>query len=266
MPQLDVRRIAAAVGQAYGQTVANLSSRDVRDVHALINVAYSAKGSQRFAETAVATLARLIPSEIVGYNERELASRHLLIAAETPSDAASPEVTTAVSTFCRDYPLSMQRNHSQARALKISDLVSQRRLHQLDYYNYALRPLGIEHQIRLWLSAPAGVARYFSFSRDKVTGDFSERDRELLELVRPFLNALQEQLDTHNPDRLNDDGLTDREVEILALVARGKTNQEIATLLVVSPHTIRKHLENAYQKLRVHTRTAAVARAFATSS
>jgi len=41
------------------------------------------------------------------------------------------------------------------------------------------------------------------------------------------------------------------------------TNQEIAALLLVSPHTVRTHLEHAYKKLQVHTRTAAVARAFA---
>jgi DNA-binding CsgD family transcriptional regulator len=57
--------------------------------------------------------------------------------------------------------------------------------------------------------------------------------------------------------------LTDREAEILGWVARGLTNQEIAALLLVSPHTVRTHLEHAFKKLGVHTRTAAVARAFA---
>jgi DNA-binding CsgD family transcriptional regulator len=40
---------------------------------------------------------------------------------------------------------------------------------------------------------------------------------------------------------------SETEAEILAWVARGKTNQEIAALLVVSPPTVRKHLEHAYQ-------------------
>ncbi len=58
-------------------------------------------------------------------------------------------------------------------------------------------------------------------------------------------------------------GLTRREMEVLRWVALGKTNEEIAALLVVSAHTIRKHLEHTYDKLGVHTRTAAVNRAFA---
>lgn len=55
-------------------------------------------------------------------------------------------------------------------------------------------------------------------------------------------------------------GLTPRESEILGWVAHGKTNGEIATILWISPTTVRKHLENVYPKLGVHTRTAAVMR------
>lgn len=53
--------------------------------------------------------------------------------------------------------------------------------------------------------------------------------------------------------------LTPREREVLELVAEGRTNAEIAELLWVSPSTVRKHLENVYAKLGVHTRTAAAA-------
>lgn len=55
-------------------------------------------------------------------------------------------------------------------------------------------------------------------------------------------------------------GLTPRERQILAWVAPGKTNPEIAQILWVAPSTVRKHLENVYAKLGVHTRTAAVTR------
>lgn len=52
--------------------------------------------------------------------------------------------------------------------------------------------------------------------------------------------------------------LTPREGEILALVAEGKTNGQIAEQLWISGGTVRRHLEHAYAKLGVHTRTAAV--------
>jgi DNA-binding CsgD family transcriptional regulator len=54
--------------------------------------------------------------------------------------------------------------------------------------------------------------------------------------------------------------LTPRESQILAWVARGKTNREVAELLWIAPTTVRKHLENVYAKLGVTTRTAAVTR------
>jgi DNA-binding CsgD family transcriptional regulator len=55
-------------------------------------------------------------------------------------------------------------------------------------------------------------------------------------------------------------GLTPRERQILAWVARGKTNPEIAESLWIAPTTVRRHLENIYAKLGVHTRTAAATR------
>jgi DNA-binding NarL/FixJ family response regulator len=53
--------------------------------------------------------------------------------------------------------------------------------------------------------------------------------------------------------------LTAREREILDLVAEGRTNAEIAERLWLSLGTVRKHLNNVYSKLGVHTRTAAAA-------
>jgi DNA-binding CsgD family transcriptional regulator len=55
-------------------------------------------------------------------------------------------------------------------------------------------------------------------------------------------------------------GLTPRERQILAQVARGKTNAEVAESLWISLTTVRKHLENVYAKLGVSSRTAAAAR------
>ncbi len=57
-------------------------------------------------------------------------------------------------------------------------------------------------------------------------------------------------------------GLTDREVEVLRLVARGSSNPEIAATLVLSEKTVARHLSNIFTKLDVGSRTAAAAFAF----
>jgi DNA-binding CsgD family transcriptional regulator len=57
-------------------------------------------------------------------------------------------------------------------------------------------------------------------------------------------------------------GLTPRELEVLRLVAAGNTNREIAAALVVSEHTVARHVQNIFTKLRVSSRTAATAFAF----
>jgi DNA-binding CsgD family transcriptional regulator len=53
-------------------------------------------------------------------------------------------------------------------------------------------------------------------------------------------------------------GLTQREAEILAGIIRGRSNQEIATDLLISINTVRKHLEHIYKKLCVQSRTEAI--------
>lgn len=55
--------------------------------------------------------------------------------------------------------------------------------------------------------------------------------------------------------------LSDREREVLDLIARGLTNSEIARRLVVSPKTVRNHVSNIFTKLHVTDRAEAIARA-----
>jgi DNA-binding NarL/FixJ family response regulator len=69
----------------------------------------------------------------------------------------------------------------------------------------------------------------------------------------------------HSPDasptQLKVLGLTPREAEVLFWVARGKTNDEIATVLGIGLTTVKKHLESTFAKLGVENRTAAAAMA-----
>jgi DNA-binding NarL/FixJ family response regulator len=66
---------------------------------------------------------------------------------------------------------------------------------------------------------------------------------------------------TRNDAALKTLGVTDREYEVLRLVADGLANKEIARRLDVSPNTVKTHVAKLYEKLEVERRTQAVQKA-----
>jgi DNA-binding NarL/FixJ family response regulator len=90
--------------------------------------------------------------------------------------------------------------------------------------------------------------------------DFSPRDRGLLTLLCPHLHQ------AYREQRRRQRGtprLTDRQRQLLHLVALGNTNGQIARRLSISEATVRKHLEHIFERLQVTSRTAAVTRTIA---
>jgi DNA-binding CsgD family transcriptional regulator len=70
--------------------------------------------------------------------------------------------------------------------------------------------------------------------------------------------TLQEKLDLFDPQSLKTMGLTQRETEVLAWVAEGKSNNDVGLILGIRSVTVKKHLEHIFEKMGVETRTAAV--------
>jgi DNA-binding NarL/FixJ family response regulator len=73
--------------------------------------------------------------------------------------------------------------------------------------------------------------------------------------------ALAEELSSAKERDETAETLTERELEVLQLLAFGYTNRDIGTRLFISPDTVKTHLEHIYQKLGATDRTAAVAEA-----
>jgi DNA-binding CsgD family transcriptional regulator len=71
----------------------------------------------------------------------------------------------------------------------------------------------------------------------------------------PFLELPGKQ---NTDKRQNDDGLTEREMEMLLLIARGMLAKEIARTLDISEKTVRNHMSTIYRKLNIYDRSQLV--------
>lgn len=227
-----------------------LSGADYRKVLDVLREAGDVDGPNPFPEPVLHALRRLVPCDVVAYHERHNGKPALVYVGE-PRGPMTNEIRAAASRYDHQCPLAPAHG-----ALMYSDYATQREFHRLDLYQEALRPLGIEDMIRLWLDPAGADGARVEF--DRAERDFSERDRGVLDVIRPHLEQLRRRSARRRaPSALP--ALTPREREVLELLAEGHTNREIARALWLSPGTVRKHLENVYEKLEVHTRTAAAA-------
>jgi DNA-binding CsgD family transcriptional regulator len=291
------------------------------------------------------SLHRLVPSNEIYYSELDRVRKVALWSMGAPGAAEEPEEPTYWDVR-DDHPVCHHHDVTRDfRALKLSDFLTRSELRRTGIYWDYFRPWAAEYSMSVGLDAPLTHTKVFIFNRAGGR-DFSERDRAVLNFLRPHLSNLYaaaqarrratqalalldeseagllildgagviehatpealrllsayfrdyrgglpdevtgwllDQRSAASPEALRVAGeetslrvevvngglllteeraeppLTDREREILELVAAGKSNAEIAEAIWIAPGTVRKHLENVYEKLGVHSRTAAVA-------
>jgi DNA-binding CsgD family transcriptional regulator len=225
---------------------------------ALVGEAAATQRKQPFELSVIELLRELIPADRAGYYESDIRGRGNTYFVDQPSKAVDIDwQSDTVNAVIWSWPLfELRFDRFPEVALKLSDFLTKTKLRRNPWYCEIQRAGGVEHEIKLWLPAPTGTVRGFFLLRTARSPDFNERDRALLTVLRPHLAAIRERWD----QRRHPAGLTDRETEVLALVAEGLTNKEIAGRLTISGTTVRSHLEHIFEKLDVHTRTAAVAR------
>jgi len=148
------------------------------------------------------------------------------------------------------------------RAHRLSDAMAPRAYRATEFYRRLGRRHGLAFSISTWIDAGNGDIR--GLWLDSARRDFDRRDIALLELIGRQLERLGRPNPRAAPHARGGGSrtLTDRQAEILALAAVGRSNDEIGRDLSISPNTVRTHLENAFDRLDVHTRAAAVARAW----
>ena len=224
----------------------------------LVRVAAENDTPDPFPEAVLTRLRQLIPCDTVSYGAFDPDRRGWRRAPRWVGEPHAPMTRSIQEAF---HALRDQYPHAPTDPvplLRWSDRISRRALLRSELYWEVALPLGCEYELTLWLRDGSGASGAFSF--DRFRGDFSDRDLQVLELLRPHLLQFAKRTARQWQDAAG--SLTPREREILAWVARGKSNSEIATTLCLSPGTVRKHLDHIYEKLDVSNRTAAVNRAY----
>lgn len=226
-----------------------------------------------YPEPVLGRLTGLIAADAVLYAEFDIEGQTMLGGIEFGPDVGEGPDDEARYWAASPCPITEYRMRTRdGTALRMSDLVSWRRYRATRIYSEYYHPLRSERLLEMGISLRPRHHRSLAAFRAEDTAEFSERDRDVLEALRPHLQArearaeLLRRLDHEVDDRSDGDPphpftpLTQREREIIHLVGIGMTNARIAAQLWVTPATVKKHLENVYEKLGVGNRAAAASR------
>jgi DNA-binding CsgD family transcriptional regulator len=207
-------------------------------------------------------LAELLGATTVGYIVTDHAARRIVVDVCVdcePFPGRCSEIEDLLWTLIGDI-------ESHAAAVQepgvhlLEDLIPRRAFRRTPFFNEYCQaaqtePLGF---LALRPRAP-GVSRRITFGGPfGAVRPFRSKERRALELLAPHFAKPVLAAEARRQRRAAL-GLTARELEVLALVADGCSNAEVAGALWLSPLTVRKHLENVFAKLGVHTRAEAVA-------
>lgn len=154
-------------------------------------------------------------------------------------------------------------------AYRETDLFSGPERESSRFYNEFYARHGIHYSVQLSLAFHERFLGIVSLYRPKGEEDFTEKDVFILEQLKEHLAfrlyrdiAADSPLVLESaaaPEGAGDDAprrfdLTAREMEILSLILKGLSNQDVAETLFISGHTVKKHVLNIYRKLHVRNR------------
>jgi len=279
----ELNEVCDELLDGFGQRVAGHALYELADLHRLLGDPAAEQDYRRARERGTEdqpglALLRLsegrIESAVTGIRRALVEAREpldrlrlmpacvqIMVAADDPEQAraAADEIAAILTTY--DTPV-IRAELAQARgevALEAGDVDS------------ALTQL--REAARTWreLEAPYAVASVAVLIAQayRVLADDDAAEAEL-EFAHATFERLGAQPDarrvealqrrrrqSHDGGRPAPHALTSRELEVLGLVAAGRTNHDIASRLFLSDRTVQRHVSNIFDKLGVHTRTAA---------
>jgi len=244
-------------------TSASLTDRDLRALVALLDDARADEPGPAMPWTVMDGLMNLVPCKEVGFCELDLPHRGrpvgqcVLDGGERDfesGDAYDPTPDEAYWTLSPGFRGCAEPEYP-GQLLHLSEIYSPRELRRQPLFAEVFAPWGVKYLMSIALRSRPGHPRRLLFWRNSGP-DFSDREKLLMKLLWPHLEEVYWEAERR---RQGTPRLTPREWQVLDLVAQGHGNAEIARMLVTSVSTVRKHLENIFERTGVHSRSAAVA-------
>ena len=241
----------------------------------LVGEVYGLLELDAFRPALLEALRRCVPSDWGSFNDIGPEPGDVVSLVEPPLPV---DVHVAFAKYAHENHLVQHFQRTRdARVRRMSDVCTREEFHATDLYRHVYGPLGLEHQLAFVLPAPGDHVLGVVLNRR--THDFTDAEVGFLEIARPHLTQAYRNAREHSrllrrlgeaaaipPRDLRAHGLTKREAEVLRHVAAGRSNADVARQLDLSARTVQKHLENAYRKLGVRTRSEAARIAWAASA
>ncbi|MBV8542268.1 MAG: response regulator transcription factor [Pseudonocardiales bacterium] len=220
-----------------------------------------------YLTVASACLSEALPGDLTGWYRVDLANPPVKVWYDDPQAYRMGDVRDAVIA---EHPVVAHRlAHPESEpVLRVSDRISDRVFRSSRVYREVFVPLGARYQLTISTDGDDTVTSGWIVKRS--VRDFTETDLRHARRLQPLL-ALLNTIYSYSPVRRTDSArieearrrarLTVRELDVLTLLANGLSAHQIARLRRISVRTVRKHLENIYQKLGCHDRLLAVNKA-----
>lgn len=250
-------------------TAGTICSHDLRELRVLLDLSDPARQVESLEstwESTLSTVKAIVPCDAVTFQIQDLAAERVLAVRQVsdryeadlePDDAVDEQYWRRFWSSHFSYP---QRSGDYFTVVKTTDFepggaLSNSMGGKVTHADARCRsarvtlPLrgSLDYRVLLWRNGGR---------------DFSERDMVLLSVLRSTLVAIRDRTFKPNASRPE---LTPRQLQLLGLVATGLTNRQTARQLGVSEHTVRKHVENIFERLQVSSRAAAINRVFLSS-
>ncbi len=164
----------------------------------------------------------------------------------------------------KDYLQYLYSLTNESTVYKDSAMLDESVRTETEFYQFFLKPAGIPFGSGIVLVKNNEVIAVFNMFRSGNLGDFSEKDLYILNILKKHLenmvsNAMQLEKSENTEEKsilkaIEDFSLSEREAEVLRLIADGRSNNDISDQINVSLSTVKKHVYNIFNKAGVNSR------------